>query len=419
MSKGETPGPRSGEGDDLLDRAVSALLRTTSMADGPSEETIARTLAALEVASNSPEITRSHRRRTMYAVLKLAAAVLAAGGGLFYFGGNHLAGAPVSFEEVAQKLQNAHSFAYLMTMELPGTRAPVTQRVLFKEPGLARIEPVPAGGPIIIHILGAAKRLVLDPATKSAMLLEGALPGEPKGANQDLAVSEAENFRKLAQKKGEPAGEKKIGNIQAQGFRVKEEMGYEQVIWVDPQTRSPVQVEISGKFGGGQAFRNTVSDFQLDPKLDDSLFSLEPPQGYALQKVSLAVPADEDDGKPETAVAKLLRMYAERSGGQFPRRIDDWFDYGEKLKGMKFQGPTDPNMMRLVNLVSRVQILLLESRKDYGYKPEGVKLGDADKILFWYKPKGKDTYRALFGDLHAADVTADRLPAAEKPQTKP
>ena len=56
---------------------------------------------------------------------------------------------------------------------------------------------------------------------------------------------------------------------------------------------------------------------------------------------------------------------------------------------------------------------------DYGYKPEGVKLGDADKVLFWYKPKGKETYRALFGDLHAADVTADQLPAAEKPQPKP
>jgi outer membrane lipoprotein-sorting protein len=418
MSKGEAPGPRAGEGDELLDRAVSALLRTTPMADGPSEETIARTLAALEAASNSPEITKSSRRRTMYAVLKLAAAVLAAAGGLFYFGGNHLAGAPVSFEEVAQMLQNAHTFAYLMTMELPGTRTPVTERIFFKEPGLARIEAVPAG-PVIVLNRGAGKRLVLDPAAKTAMLLEGNLPGEPKGADHDLAVSEAENFRKLAQKKGEPAGEKRIGNIQAQGFRVKEEMGYEQVIWVDPRTRSPVQVEISGKFGGGQAFRNTVSDFQLDPKLDDSLFSLDPPQGYALQKFSLAVPADEDDGKPETAVAKLLRMYAERAGGQFPRRIDDWVDYGEKLKGMKIQGPTDPSMMRLVNLVSRVQVLVLESRKDYGYKPEGVKLGDADKVLFWYKPKGKATYRALYGDLRAADVPADQLPVAEHPQAKP
>ncbi len=50
---------------------------------------------------------------------------------------------------------------------------------------------------------------------------------------------------------------------------------------------------------------------------------------------------------------------------------------------------------------------------------DAMKLGDADKILFWYKLKGKETYRAVFGDLHVADVTADQLPAVEKPQSQP
>jgi hypothetical protein len=40
------------------------------------------------------------------------------------------------------------------------------------------------------------------------------------------------------------------------------------------------------------------------------------------------------------------------------------------------------------------------------------------QIIFWYQPKDKQTYRALFGDLHAADVTLDQLPAVEKPQPK-
>ena len=46
----------------------------------------------------------------------------------------------------------------------------------------------------------------------------------------------------------------------------------------------------------------------------------------------------------------------------------------------------------------------------FGYKPDGVKLGDAGKVLFWYRKKGAEKYRAIFGDLHAEDVTADRLP---------
>jgi outer membrane lipoprotein-sorting protein len=59
--------------------------------------------------------------------------------------------------------------------------------------------------------------------------------------------------------------------------------------------------EVSGKFGGGQPYRNIISDFELDPKLDESLFSLEPPQGYSLQKKNLAMAGDQDDGAPETA----------------------------------------------------------------------------------------------------------------------
>ena len=35
---------------------------------------------------------------------------------------------------------------------------------------------------------------------------------------------------------------------------------------------------------------------------------------------------------------------------------------------------------------------------------------DAGTIVFWFKPKGADLYRAVYGDLHGADVTADKLP---------
>ena len=89
-------------------------------------------------------------------------------------------------------------------------------------------------------------------------------------------------------------------------------------IWVDPQTRLPVQVEIAGK-AGDKRFRSTICDFELDPKLDESLFSLEPPQGYACHRVDLNEPNDKDDGSPEAAVAKLLRGFAEKSAGEFPK----------------------------------------------------------------------------------------------------
>lgn len=355
----------------------------------------------------------------MFTLLKMTAAVLVAAGSLFYLGGPYLVGAPVAFEAVAQKLQNAHTLSYVMTMEFPGEKAAVTMsmRFLFKEPGLLRSEALRANGPIMIMDQKGDKTLALDPAAKTAVLLEGRLPGPNRG-DKDLAISEAQHLRSLTQKKGEPIGEKVFGKVQTQGFRVKEDPGFDLTIWVDPQAQLPVQVEMSGK-AGDKPFQSTMRDFQIDPQLDDSLFSQEPPQGYAFSKVTLSDPNDKDDGSPEAAVGKLLRDFAEKSAGAFPQKLDDWAGYDRLTPKGTYKSPTDPALIRKVTVVVRVQMFLLERKGDYGYKADGVKLGDANKILFWYKPKDKQTYRALFGDLHAADVTTDQVPVVEKPQSKP
>jgi outer membrane lipoprotein-sorting protein len=374
-------------------------------------------IAAAEAAAQSPAKATRFWRRTMFTTLKIAATVLIAVGGLFLAGLPLLIGAPVTFEEVAGKIQKARSLAYTMTSQIPG-QIKVPVRLLFKEPGRMRSESVPAGGPVVIFDSATARRLFLDPATKSAVILEGRLPGEPQPGGLDLAASEATGLRQLAEKKGEAVGEKLIGKVRAKGFRVIQAPGYETIVWADLQTRLPVQVDVSSPYGD-QTLRATLSNIQLDLELDDSLFSLEPPQGYALTKQSLTAPGDKDDGSPESAIMVLLRAYAQKNGGSFPKRIDDWRGYGEALVGENSKKPPMAEAMRVANLVARVQVFLLDRKGDYTYKPQGVKLGDADKMLLWYKPKGKDTYRALFGDLHVAEVPADRLPAGAKPAPEP
>jgi len=44
------------------------------------------------------------------------------------------------------------------------------------------------------------------------------------------------------------------------------------------------------------------------------------------------------------------------------------------------------------------------------YAGKGIKLGDADKAIFWYQPKGSQTYRVIYGDLHVEDVAQENLP---------
>ncbi len=411
MGGNEQLGPAAA--DDRLSRAVAAL-KHAPVPECPSFAALAKILAAVEVDTRS----RFRWRRIMFATLKIAASLLAAAGGVYLFSSPYLVGSPVTFTEVAVKIQKAHTLAYTTKSKVPGQPYPLSVRTLFKEPGHMRCESVPAGASVVISDTRDGKYLMLNPATKSAVILEGKLPGSPKPGSLDIAASEVAHFRKLADNQGEPVGERLIGNIRARGFRAATAPGYETVVWANPQTRLPVQLDVSAPYGD-QTVRSTVSDIQLDLDLDDSLFSLEPPQGYTVTKQNLIALGEKDDGSPEAAIAALLRLYAENSGGNFPKRLDDWRAFGEALKGKNPDKSPEAAALRIAMIVSRVQVFILDRKGDFTYKPEGVKLGEAGKMLLWYKQKGKETYRAIFGDLHVADVPADQLPTPEKPQGKP
>jgi outer membrane lipoprotein-sorting protein len=415
MNSGLNPPADSDGGEDRLARALAALKRTP-IPEGPSGDLLARSLAAVQAADSRPINVYSWKNR-MFTCFKMAAAVLAAAGAWFLVPGPLLVGAPITFEEVASRLGKAHTLAYTMTTRIGDDASPQSVRLLFKEPGRLRCEAVPAGGVVVVSDTVAARKLILDPAAKLALVLEGNLPGEVRPGQPDLAAVEVEGLRQLGRKKGEPVGEKTLGGGKVIGFRVAEGSGLEQVVWADATTRLPVQVDITGPFGD-KTLHSTIRDIQLDPDLDDALFRLEPPKGYTLQKQALAPVGDKDDGSPEAAIPILLRAYAEKSGGTFPKRLDNWRALAEAFK----PGPDEPAQaaaMRTANLLARAGVLLYHCKDAHGYRPEGVKLGDADKVLFWYRPPGKTVYRALSGALTFKDATQEQVPVPLKPTDRP
>jgi outer membrane lipoprotein-sorting protein len=313
----------------------------------------------------------------------------------------------MAFAEVAQKLRDARTLSYRTTTQIAGQPGPVRLRVLVKAPALIRSE---EDGDGTVTVFDAARNriLVLDPKSKSAVLLEGPAPA---GKNaMDMAAKEVEGLRKLVEAKGEPAGRRRIGAVEAEGFRVRQR-GQELVVWVDPAAKLPLRIDVKARVNDVEV-TGSLGEFQIDPRLDDALFGFEPPLGYTLTKGQNASMSEEG------AIAHLLRSYAEHAEGSFPPRLDDWAGYAKRLPEEQLHGATNPKVIRLIQNIARVQIFLLERKGDYGYRPEGVKLGDADRILFWFRPKGSAGYRAIFGDLHAADVTADQLPEQTGPRPR-
>jgi outer membrane lipoprotein-sorting protein len=396
--------------DDAVTRAADAL-RRAPVPDGPPPETIARTLAALRAAAGPPGLIPRTRRRIMFTMLKLAAAVLAAAAGVTYFAGFPPTRATAEFVETARKIQDARTMSFRQTSTVTGVPGPINVRVLYKVPGLVRneFEMEGAGASIMDMIHG--KGLILAPADKSATLVDvPTAKGDDPARPRDPSAGVIEYMRQLAQKDGEPAGEKVIGDVRARGFRVKEH-GMDMTVWVDPGKKLPVLIEFSARFGNLDT-RGTITDIRLDPELDDALFRLDPPTGYALRKLNAKL-----DMTIEEAVARYLRHFTEASGGRFPARLDDFADLLKVAAARKKAQANErkakeveSKAMELAAAVAQVMAFCQQKNDQYGYKADGVKLGDAKTIIFWYKPEGQAKYKAVYGDLHIGDVAAEELP---------
>jgi outer membrane lipoprotein-sorting protein len=390
---------------DPLDRATDALRRVPAP-DGPTVEILARTLAALSAATVAPGVIPLRKGKLMLTILKVAAAALVGAVGLFYAAGP--SAAESTFTEVARKLHEARTISYHSTSTVPGLKAPMTMRNFFKEPGLMRVESPTQGEAVTILDAVRGKTLIVIPKLKSALLMEQTKPKD----KEDPATQAVDWLRGLVGKKGEPAGRERIGDVEAEGFRVNEKHR-KLIVWADPKSQLPIRVDVTASFDGKEV-RATLSDFQLDPKLDDAMFALDPPAGYTVQRIKGTAMFDA----PETNVARVLRAYAEKKAGAFPKALDlalaNEFDAifpKDKNKNM-FQG--DPEVLDLA--LSLGQALSYKpTLKGCGYSGEGVKLGNAGKIVFWYQPEGSDKYKALYGDLHVGDVEAGQLPEKTKP----
>jgi outer membrane lipoprotein-sorting protein len=420
--------------DELLKQATASL-RDQEMPDGPSEAVLARTLATLLEPSESSR-TLVVRLRTPRMAIPIAAALLLALGGLVYFESLTSVGPAVAWADVAAKLRDARTLTYTTTIQ--GQAVPMTSRFWMKSPGRMRMES--SNGFISIMDGDPETQLFLDAPTKTAYFArprkkrsdsggaKSAPPTDPKAKARvtgkfvpgvqvvdrlrekdgKFEFSGFDNLRNLANIKGEPIGKKQIGEVEAQGFRILKN-GISHIAWIDPKTRLPLVIEHT-LHTGDKDVTIIMSDFVFDAPLDDALFSLVPPAGYKVTEGPLVIATSEE------SFVELLRLYAEKSGGTFPPKLDDWADYDKQLQTDQYKKPgaaTDPKFLQLVQTVTRGLMFVLQNKDKYVYRPAGIKLGDADKMLLWYRPEGSDEYRVIYGDLHIGTLASDQVP--EKP----
>ncbi len=371
----------------------------------------------LLTSSRSPNLWRWIMRSPVSRVAAAAIFVLAVSGVVLWF---HAIGTTPAFADFIKPIVTAKTAKFKMQITVEGQP---TQELgaTFLAPDHFRQEL--AGGVVNIVDFTRGKIVSLDPKSKRATVLSFVnVPKEKRPTNLFSQLRsrliEAENSPDA---KRESLGEKKIDGRQAVGYRFTSP-AEALTIWGDPKTALPIRVESKTKLIPKTT--TTWTDFQFDVPVDGSLFSLQPPAGYTVVDVpvNLAPPTESD-------LTTSLRQYAEMTGGKFPNAFDtpSTMVFVEKLskkvgikKGQKEPTPSQQKeMMAAIFKLNRgfMFALQLPPEADAHYAGKGVKLGAADKPIFWYRPKGAEKYRVIYADLSVRD--ADKPPTASDAQPVP
>jgi hypothetical protein len=354
-----------------------------------------------EVLEPDLSVWRTIMKSRITKIAACAAIIISILAGANYLGLQVRVTAPV-FADMIEQISKAHCVTCKKTTYTEHAELS-TSELMVNESGVTRY--VGSRGGVSVYDRRSGKELRLDPKAKKALLIYKV--GRDKGNG---LINYLDWLSNLHEKSGQFKGQEEIDGKIVNVFAVEHDWRATirtNTIWVDPETDLPVRVqqvdmpdpnegitvpEMSlheGDFGGeGDAWwgisiggdgvqrKRTIvwSDFVWNPDLDESL--------------------------------------TEMSGGVFPSEIDDLGD-PNKVKPMlveKFDRDGDPKeeldrAMQQINLVLK-GLWFAQKYKVQGnwhYCGDGVRLGDTERPVCWWKPQDSPNYRVVYGDLSIGD----------------
>jgi len=337
------------------------------------------------------------------AKLAVAAGVVLAGVlGLSLFGGG---GAGKVYARAVSQLHKARTLTYSMVTKTGMVATPtVRMDIAFKDMGdTCFIRTATADGYITVAqaIGNKIRGIGIVPVAKNYAKFEMEnVPDDP--AKDPWAMVEA--LRTLPAQADEVLGSREIDGRTLDGFRVR---GADTVttVWIDPASGRLARVEL--EVPSAPAMNAIMSDFQLDEPLADSLFSLEPPEGY----VPVEIQADAS-GVAERDFTEFLRAWSQWTvDGTFPPIVagtEIAKVVVEMALGGKFKPGWDFSSQQV--MYRGLAFVSVLPAGTWRYAGQNVHLGDPAVPIFWYQPQGSLAWRVIYGDLHVADVAPENLP---------
>jgi outer membrane lipoprotein-sorting protein len=231
----------------------------------------------------------------------------------------------------------------------------------------------------------------------------------------------------------EDLGKSVVDGVEVEGFRTTDPayiggMGEVDVtLWVDTKTWLPVRMDMNMKVSEQMQMQATLHDFQWDvPVAADEFASVIPADYTPGPGDGIKIPAMTE----ETAVAGLklwtsfLDKYPESlnivtlmQGMQAFQKSETpaalkFREEIQQIQGDEARGQKIVEYMMPLQMLGGFYMTLVQEQKDPAYYGKTVTPGDAGQVLLRWKTADNE-YRVLFGDLHGATVTAEKLAELE------
>jgi hypothetical protein len=340
-------------------------------------------------------------------MMRLAVAALVALAvilGLSLFTGD---GAGKTYAKVVDQLHRAHTLTYSLVTRT-GVQSMPTVRVDVAYRDTGQLRTATADGYItVVEPAGTGvKGLSLVPPTRSYVVFE--MANVPKDPAKDLWAA-TEKLRALPAQASHALGPQEIDGRTLDGFVVQGDDATT-TVWIDPKTGQLARAELT--FADAPDMDMILSDFQFDVPLDDSLFSLQPPEGY----VPVSVSADASS-VTEQDFLDFLRLWSSWTvDATFPPTVSG-VEIAKIAVQMaregKFVAPDAPayGADRQAQVMYRGLVFITGlPAGTWRYAGQNVHFGDPTVPIFWYQPVGSTACRVIYADLHTATVAPESLP---------
>jgi outer membrane lipoprotein-sorting protein len=253
-----------------------------------------------------------------------------------------LDGASTAFAAAMDSIKQARTFSCIqifeMTYEDNGKEGKYLskEKIMFKEPDRERrvqlTSPWPRFvGEITITDFSKRRELTIRPAEKTATLSEKNYsyevdPNTGKLKLRQLDTSLRDRLLKLSEEAVKDLGTADLAGQQVRKFQTQKGSRVT-TVWINPENNLPVQIEQKWTDQSRSPFMYV--SIQIDTELDDSLFSLEPPEGYAFKVVH---PGWSDDQIRLSAKMGFLlikcAMFAQNHNNHHPAELAELGEVG-------------------------------------------------------------------------------------------